>query len=240
MAGLDIPAPGSRRLNPRNTPQLLLHLVGSRPVAARDERLRQHDIRVATAPHLQSLTAAHGDDLHAITGLPLEQRNEGIEQPGIPRGGCGGEDDVARLARRCGGTDECGDPNPESPASHLPTHLHLDHAPVVLELDGLLAEDLVVAQQLEVVATDEVLHAEQVTGGAVRGDLIARVELLHAPDELNALRCGAERCERVPTRGADVGSAVSLADVLRARGPALSFVDHLAIHTRAVAVALEC
>src|SRR5206468_5509790 len=201
--------------------------------------MREDDIRVTASPHLERLTAADSNHLDFVASLSLEQRDQGIEQPGVT-GRCGGsENDVARLARCCGGTDECGDPHPESPPPHLPAHLHLDHSPVVLELDGLLAEDLVVAQQLEVVAADEVLDAEQVTGEAVRGDLIARVELLHAPDELHALRRGAECCECVPTRGADVGSAVSLLDVLRARGPALSFVDRLAIHTRAVTVSLE-
>src|SRR5258705_12710642 len=201
--------------------------------------MREDDICVTASPHLQRLTATHGNHLDLVASLSLEQRDQGIEQSGVTGRCRGRENDVARLARCCGGTDECGDPNPESPPPHLPAHLHLDHSAVVLELDGLLAEDLVVAEQLEVVATDEVLHAEQVTGEAVRGDLIARVELLHPPDELDALRRGAEGCESVPPRGADVGSAVFLADVLGARGPALSLVDHLAIHTRAVAVTLE-
>src|SRR6266566_7701201 len=178
--------------------------------------MREDDIRVTASPHLERLTAADSNHLDFVASLSLEQRDQGIEQPGVTGRCRGRENDIARLARCCGGTDERRDPNPWSPPPHLPAHLHLNHSPVVLELDGLLAKDLVVAQQLEVLATDEVLHAEQVTGGAVRGDLIARVELLHPPDELDALRRGAECCERVPTRGADIGSAVSLADVLRA------------------------
>ena len=74
-------------------------------VAAVDEqtlgvrRVGEHHVRVAAASQLEGLAAADGNDLHAITGLPLEDGKQGVQQPGIPGRGGGGEENLTRLGR---------------------------------------------------------------------------------------------------------------------------------------------
>src|SRR5258705_849046 len=82
--------------------------------------MRENDICVTASPHLQRLTAAHGNHLDFVASLSLEQRYQGIEQSGVTGRCRGRENYVARLARWCGGTDEGGDPYPKAP-------LHLNH-----------------------------------------------------------------------------------------------------------------
>ena len=57
----------------------------------------EDDIGVSPAAHRERLPATHGDHLDAITGTPLENRQQRIEQPGVASGGGGGEDDDGGL-----------------------------------------------------------------------------------------------------------------------------------------------
>src|SRR5438445_205512 len=111
-------------------------------------RVRQHHVRVAAAAHRERLPAADGDYLHAIAALPLEHREQRVEQPGVAGGRGGGEEEVATLDgggwwRRVevgGGQDGdqegCGPPPTSTRLHQPPPPSHLTTAPAAARSRG--------------------------------------------------------------------------------------------------------
>src|SRR5204863_32905 len=61
---------------------------------------REHDIGIAAPAEFQRLTAADRDHRHVIAAATLEHRDQGVEQSGVARRRCRGENDLARLRRQ--------------------------------------------------------------------------------------------------------------------------------------------
>jgi len=100
----------------------------------------------------------------------------------------------------------------------------------------LFTEDLVVRDHLEGVPADEVLHADQVSGGAVGSYSIARIVLFHPADHLELSRDQLVRREHVPTCGVEIRCPVVRADEFGSSGPSPRPVHRLGIVDRAVTV----
>src|SRR5689334_8495547 len=109
-------------------------------------------------------------------------------------------------------------PPPTSTTSRSPAHLHLNHAPIVTDLHSLFPEDFVVRDHFEVVTAPEVLHAGKVSRLPVADDAIARVELLHATDELDMAWHRHVGAQRVPAARVDARSPIVFVDVFGTRG----------------------
>src|SRR5256885_16860278 len=86
-------------------------------------------------------------------------------------------------------------------ARFSPAHLQLHHPAVVLELHHLLAKQFIIRHHFEVVSTDEVMQPDHEAGAAVDRDLIARVALLDATQQLHPPRSYDVPREDVPTDG---------------------------------------
>ncbi|MEX2146344.1 MAG: hypothetical protein WED01_04945 [Candidatus Rokuibacteriota bacterium] len=76
----------------------------------------ERHVRFAARGEGEGLARAHRDRLEGVAGLPLEQRHEDVEEPGILRARGAGEDDRVRDARRrhaARGEREAGDEDGE-------------------------------------------------------------------------------------------------------------------------------
>src|SRR5690242_7909208 len=128
---------------------------------------------------------------------------------------------------------------PSSTPSCSPAHLHLNHAPIITDLRSLFPEHFVVRDHLEVVTAPEVLHAGEISRLPVAGDAIARVELLHATDELDVAWHRHVGAQRVPAARVDAGSPIVFVDVFGTRGGSPGSVHALRIDARTVRVPLK-